>query len=144
MTTWWRTLKARLAYRLVVWAMGWAKSGWGRCANRVEATFTVQHRELFVRVRDLRKPDAYERTEVLRMLQRVRMSEYVQGWTCPDPGTPKQGRLICDGVPVDVLYFWEEPGLDDGPWELVRQARTIVGVTETGRDRVLKSRGGTT
>ncbi len=133
-----RRVRRFLAFRMVLWAMRFARSGWGICANRHEGSFEFAGRELFIRVRDLRKPDGYERTEVMLMLQKVRMAEAVQGWTCPDPGAPKRGKLICDGESVDVLYFWREPGLSDGPWERVRLARTVVGVTEDGRERVLK------
>src|SRR5262245_22510561 len=96
----WR-LRQWLGMRLVLWAASWSGSGWGRCANRHWIEMDLAGRELLVQLRDLRQPDGYERTEVLRMLQKVRMAEAMHGWTCPDPGAPKYGLLVCDGVPVD-------------------------------------------
>lgn len=135
----WLRLKRFFAFRVVLWAMDKTQSGWGRCANRSWAEFVLGGLELSVRVRDLRQPDGYERTQVLRMFQEVRRAEATQGWTCPDPGAPKRGKLIIDGEAVDVLYFYEEPWLSDGPPLRVERARTVVGVREDGRERVLKS-----
>ena len=134
-------LRRAVAFRLVPWAMNFAQGSAKFCGNRVEFSASIDGQELFVRVRDLRKPSGYERTEVLEMLRSVRMHEARSGWTCPDPGKPKRGQLVYDGETVDVLYFWEEPDLSDGPWDRLQCAREVVGVTEDGRRRVLKQRG---
>lgn len=133
----WR-LRRALGIRLVLWVMRRIGSSTSHCANRYEAGLTVNGYELFVQLRDLRRPDGFERTEVLLMLQKVRMAEAMQGWKCPDPGMPKRGQLILDGEAVDVLYFWEEPGVDDGPWARVSCAREIIAVTAEGKRRTLK------
>lgn len=132
-----RRLRAIWALRMVVWAARLAKSGWGHCANRAKMDFEVGPLEVFIQLRDRREPDGYERTEVLRMLQKVRMAEAVQGWECPDPGPAKRGQLVYDGEAVDVFYVWDEPRIDDGPWTRAQTAREIVSVTAEGRRRVL-------
>lgn len=134
-----RTLRHRLAVRIIVWAMRFARGGWGWCANRSAGEFTTADGlEVFVRFRNRRQPDGYERTEVLRMLQTVRLEEARQEWECPDPGPAKRGQLVYDGLAVDVFYVWEEPRVDDGPWQLAQKAKEIVSVTADGRRRVVK------
>jgi len=132
-------LRRLIAFRLVLWAMRWARSSWGSCGQRYESSLTIGGRRLFVQVRHLDQPDRYSREELVRMLETVRKAEADQGWKCPDPGTPKRGAILYDGVREETWYWGEHPRIADGSTRRASRAREVVAVAADGSTRTLKS-----
>lgn len=55
------------------------------CANRFTGVFCDGDMEYTIIARDTRLPDGYERTELLRLLELIRLHEARQMWSCPEP-----------------------------------------------------------
>lgn len=73
--------------RLLFWLVRRAPSTSGSisiCANRYTVASRIGPHEVTTEFKDTRKPDGYERTELLRMLQKIRKHEAIQGWKVPD------------------------------------------------------------
>lgn len=68
-------------------ALRQGSNGW--CANRAWTKLDINGKiEITVTWRDLRKPDAYSREELVKMLREVRKHEAIQHWKTPDPSLP--------------------------------------------------------
>lgn len=94
-----RAYRRRLWYRIFRFALRRlfvvSRSGSQRfCANRTE--FELKHGPLIihVRIQDTRKPDGYERTELLQMLREIRVHEARQGWKVPE----------LEATPLDEMF----------------------------------------
>lgn len=97
-----RTWRIWLALKL------FPKRGGGVCGRRSWSTEEVGPFKITVTIEDLRKPDLYERTEVLGMLKKVRIAERLGSWTCPDPDAAEVeeavGKMLADASAVGMEW----------------------------------------
>lgn len=95
----------------------------GSCGNRSWTSFETDSFEVTFTKRDKRRPDAYSREELVRMLRTVREHEAIQGWKVPDPAR--------DDAESATRTAFPEPGPP-----VTAGGRSLCGYCDSPRDVV--------